>query len=212
MTAAVVTFTNQIGANGGSIARAVAEKLRYRYYDWEVISQAALEAGVSPETMALALAERAPGFLERMMQRLSGPSVADEAAQIPDGPRPSMLTSDDYRHFIGHVVRSLAQKGEAVIVNHAGQAILRDQPGVLKVLLFGSLDCRVKHLAEVEGSSEEDARRVIQESDRQRHDFFRRAYHMEWLEASHYDVVLNTDRLSLELARDMIVACAREVP
>jgi len=211
MTAGVVTFSNQMGANGGAIARAVAEKLRYRYYDWEVLSQAAAEAGVSPEVVAVAAAERTPTFMERMMRRLAAASETEEAPASP-APRQSILTSDDYRQFIEHVVRELAERGDAVIVGHASQAVLKDRPGVLRVLLLGSVDRRVARLAAVQGSSPEQAKQTVQQSDRQRFDFFRRAYHMDWLDASAYDVVLNTDRLTLELARDMIVACAREVP
>lgn len=212
MTAGVVTFANQMGANGGSIARAVAEKLRFRFYDWEVISQAAAEAGVSPEVIAVATSERAPTMIERMMRRLMTTSEAEEAVARPPGARLSMMTSDDYRHFIEHVVRELAQRGDAVIVGHSAQAILAQHAGVLKVLLTGSIERRVNRIATNQGIEAERARPIIEEWDRQRREFYRRAYHLEWLDAAAYDVVLNTDRLSLDLARDMIVACAREIP
>jgi cytidylate kinase len=212
MTAGVVTFSNQIGANGGAIARAVAEKLRYRYYDWEVLSQAAAEAGVSPEVVAVAAAERAPTFIERMMRRLASASETEDAQPAAPGQRQSILTSDDYRQFIEHVVRELADRGDAVIVGHAGQAILRDRAGVLRVLLTGTVERRAERLAAAQGVAAEQARETVQQSDRQRRDFFRRAYQMDWLDASHYHVCLNTDRLSVDLARDMIVACAREIP
>lgn len=213
MTASVVTFSNQIGANGSAIARAVAEKLRYRYYDWEVISQAAAAAGVSPEVMAVATSERPPNLLERMMRRLA--AVASEEADetpAPAGPRQSVLTSDDYRQFIEQVVRELGRQGDAVIVGHAGQAVLRDVPGVVRVLIIGSPAIRAERVAGNQGISVEQARRTIEGSDQQRADFFKRAYHIDWLDASRYDVALRTDRLSTELARDMIVAVAREVP
>jgi cytidylate kinase len=212
MTAGVVTFSNQIGANGGAVARAVAEKLRYRYYDWEVLSQAAAEAGVSPEVVAVAAAERAPNLLERMMRRLAAAPDVEEPSPPATGQRQSIFTSDDYRQFIEHVVRGLAQRGDAVIVGHAGQFVLKDRAGVLRVLLFGSLERRVARLAAGQRNDPERVRQTILESDSQRSDFFRRAYHGDWLDARSYDVALNTDRLSVDLARDMIVACAREVP
>jgi cytidylate kinase len=212
MTAGVVTFSNQMGANGAAIARAVAEKLHYRYYDWEVISQAAAEAGVSPEVLAVATAEREPNFFARVMRRLIAGAPADEMQPPSTGQRLSVLTSDDYRQFIEHVVRELAQRGDAVIVGHAGQAVLKKHAGVLRVLLTGSPERRAGRLAAAQGSTPDQAREVIRQSDGQRFDFFKRAYHLDWLDASGYDVALNTDRLSVDLARDMIVACAREVP
>ena len=77
MSATIVTFSNQMGSGGSAISRAVAERLRFRYYDWEIIARAAQEAGVSPELLAIATSERAPGFLERMMSRLAGMVTSD---------------------------------------------------------------------------------------------------------------------------------------
>jgi cytidylate kinase len=211
MTASVVTFSTQIGTGGSRIARAVAEKLRFRYYDWEVISQAAAEAGVSPEVLAVATSERSPGFLERMMARLAGPSAGEEAATVPAPPRANLLTSDDYRQFIDHVVRELGSRGDAVIVNHSGQAVLRDHPGVLKVLVIGGNKSRARRLAEMRGTTVEDAGRLIEESDRQRADYFKRVYHMDWLNMANYDLALNVDLVSADLATDMVATTARQM-
>jgi len=209
MTASIVTFTNQIGAGGSLVARATAAKLRYRYYDWEVISQAAAEAGVSPEVVAVATAERAPSFLERMMKRLAGPEEAPVAAS---GPRLSILASDDYRQFIEHVVQELASRGDAVIVGHAAQAILRDRASVLRVLIHAGNESRIARVRQLTHSTEEEARKTIEDADKQRSAFFNRVYHIDWLNARTYDLTLSTDRVSIELAKDMIVAAAREVP
>lgn len=212
MTASVVTFSTQIGSGGSRIGRAVAEKLRFRYYDWEVISRAANEAGVSPEVLAVATSERPPGFFERMMARLAGLGAGEDPASETAAPRLSMMNSEDYRQFLEHVVRELGDQGDAVIVNHSGQVILRDLPGVLKVLVTGSLERRVARLAETQGRAPDAARQTVEDSDRQRSDYFKRVYHIEWLSMSNYDLALNTDRVSAELAADMVATAARQLP
>ena len=60
MGAQAITITLQVGSGGFVIARDLAYKLGFRYYDWEVTSQAAEEAGVSAEV--LASAERVPSL------------------------------------------------------------------------------------------------------------------------------------------------------
>ena len=212
MTASVVTFSTQMGSGGGRIARAVAEKLRYRYYDWEVISQAANEAGVSPEVLAVATSERPPGFFERMMARLAGLGAGEDASGEAAAPRLSMMNSEDYRQFLEHVVLELGRQGDAVIVNHSGQVILRELPGVLKVLVTGSEKRRAARLVQVQGHDAERASQMVEDSDRQRGDYFKRAYHIEWLSMQNYDLALNTDHVSAELAADMVTAAARELP
>ena len=44
--ATTITVAVQLGSDGFAVARNVAEHLGFRYYDWEITSQAADEAGV----------------------------------------------------------------------------------------------------------------------------------------------------------------------
>jgi cytidylate kinase len=216
MAASNVTFSVQLGSGGFAIARSVADQLGFRYYDWEVTSQAAEMAGVSPD--AIAASERVPGFVERMMRRLSAaPALSSEEAVLE--PAPSMvvsavqsLTSDDYRQFVERVVRELADQGDAVIVGHAGQAILRELPGVFKVLILGSPRKRAERLALEQSISAEQAISTIKQSDRDRSELFRRVYHMDWLDAGVYDLCINTDVIPAEVAVDAAVAAAQSLP
>jgi cytidylate kinase len=211
MTASVVTFSTQIGSGGSSIARAVAEKLRFRYYNWEVISQAANQAGVSPEVLAIATSERPPGFFERMMARLGGLDAGEDLSSVTPGPRLSMMNSDDYRQFLEHVVRELGAQGDAVIVNHSGQVILRDASGVLKVLVTGGPERRAARLAQVQGLELPAARKTIENSDTQRAGYFQRVYHVDWLSMRNYDLAVNSDHVSDDLAVDIVTAAAKEL-
>jgi cytidylate kinase len=211
--ASTITFSVQVGSGGFAIARAVSEQLGFRYYDWEVTSQAAEMAGVSPDVVAAS--ERVPGFLERMMRRLSAaPALSSEEALLEPAPNVvglavQSLTSDDYRQFIERVVVELADKGDAVIVGHAGQAVLAERHNVLKVLVLGSIEKRAERLAVEQRIAVNEALATIKQSDKERTELFRRAYHIDWLDASTYDVCVNTDRITPEVAVESVVAAAR---
>src|SRR5262249_38949342 len=89
MPAAVVTFTVQIGSGGFVIAHEVAQRLAFRYFDWEITSEAAARAGVSAADVAAS--ERVPGFLERIMRRLLSASAIgteESSVVIPSEPAP----------------------------------------------------------------------------------------------------------------------------
>jgi cytidylate kinase len=216
MTAGTVTFSVQIGSGGYAIARTVADKLGYRYYDWEVTSQAAEMAGVPADVVAAS--ERVPGFLERMMRRLStAPTLSSEEAILE--PAPTMvvsavqsLTSDDYRQFVERVITQLSDNGDAVIVGHAGQAVLRGRPGVFKVLVIGSPQARAERLALEQRVTVEQAAATLKQSDKERADLFKRAYHLDWLDAAVYDLCVNTDHVPTDVAVDAIVGAARQMP
>ena len=219
MAASIVTISTQLGTGGTAMARSIADMLGYRYYDWQITSEAANLAGVSPEVIAAS--ERVPSFLERMLTRLLAASaVTGEESQVMLGPDPSVvasavqsLGSEDYRRFIHRVVEELADRGEAVIVGHAGQVTLRDRSGVLKVLVCGSPARRAERLvAEERAASLEEAAKNVQATDRDRGRLFKTAYHVEWLDAALYDLCLNTDHLSPEHGAELIVASAKAYP
>ncbi|HWO73783.1 MAG TPA: cytidylate kinase-like family protein [Dehalococcoidia bacterium] len=217
MAAGVIAFSVQNGSGGYSIARRVAERLGFRYYDWEITSEAARRAGVSPNDVIAA--ERVPSFLERMMQRLSAISTlsAEGATAFPD-PSPAVwntaiqsLTSEDYRQLIERVVVELADQGQAVIVGHASQFTLRERADVLKVLIHGSLCRRAQRFAMEQGIELAKAEAIVKQSDKDRRDLLKTVYHFDWQDAGVYDLSINTDRLTDEFAIETVVSAARQL-
>jgi cytidylate kinase len=215
MTAPTITFAVQLGSGGYEIARTVADRLKYRFYDWEVTSQAANEAGLSPE--ALAAAEQPRSLLERIVENLlaTGAYVEDEAVDRLSSATMTTairtLTSRDYRRLIEQVVVRLAEQGEAVIVGHAGQVILRNRLDVLKVLIRGSAEKRAERLSADEGLSYDRALTLVADSDKERLAFFRQTYSIDLLSAALYDLAIDTDRLPLAVAADLVLTSAAQV-
>ncbi len=217
MAASVVAFSVQIGSGGFAIARRVAESLGFRYYDWEITSEAAARAGVSPNEVIAA--ERVPGFLERMMRRLGTVSaVSVEGSPTFAEPSPAVLTtalqaftSDDYRQFIEKVVLELAERGEAVIVGHASQHTLRHHAGVLRVLVHGSVQTRAQRFALEQDMAMPEALEAVKQSDRDRRELLKRVFHFEWLDAAGYDLTVNTDSMEPEVTTELIVAASAAI-
>lgn len=211
MAPRVVTFSVQIGSDGFAIARGVAARLRFRYLDWQITSQAAMHERlhVPPEP--------SPDFVDRLLSRLSAATVLEEempATLIP--PRPEILrdalrklAQKEVRAEMEEVVRELATEGNAVIVGHGSQVVLRDWPGAIKVLVYASLDKRVARFAAEQHSTTEDAVRTVNELDNMRRSFFKGAYGVDWLDASLYDLAINTDYISVGAAVEAIEAAAK---
>jgi cytidylate kinase len=120
------------------------------------------------------------------------------------------LTSSNYRDLIAHVVQDLAKRGECVIVGHAAQLALQDEPNVLKVLVHGSDQHLATRLAVDEGMPADRALSTIQRSDRDRATFFRHYYKVNWLDPVLYDITVNTDRIGDAQATSLLVLAARD--
>lgn len=217
MTATVVALSVQTGSGGFAVAHRVSEKLGYRYYDWEITSEAASRAGVSPNDVINA--ERVPGFIERVMRRLGAASaVSLDGTAVFSDPSPQVwstaiasLDSESYRPVIERVVGELADQGKAVIVGHAAQYTLRDQPGILRVLIHGSIPQRAARLSEEQSLDLKRAETLVKQSDKDRTELLKRVYHFDWLSASMYDLTLSTDRLSIDLATETIIQAVGEM-
>lgn len=208
----MVTVSRQLGSGGESIARAAASELGFRYLDDEVITRAAREAEVPADLVSQA--EHIPSFRRRMLQALAAnPGLAAagwfQPAETAPGP---FMTSAVYRRFIEDVVREIAAEGHAVILGHAGQALLRDRWDTLKVLVTGSPERRAQRVqAMIETHDHALAEKTLVEWDNGRHAFYDRCYRIDWLSPVNYDLCLNTDHMTEPEAVQAVVdaACRR---
>lgn len=206
----MVTFSRQLGSGGEAIAQATAAALGFRYVDREVITRAAQDAEV-PEDL-VSDAEHIPSLRRRMLQILTAnPGLAAaswfQPASVAPGP---FMTSAVYRGFIEDVVREIAAEGDAVILGHAGQFLLRERWDTLKVLITGSPARRIHRVqAMLETHDESFAEKTITDWDSGRRAFYDRCYRIDWLSPTNYDVCLNTDHMTETEASELIIGAAR---
>jgi cytidylate kinase len=214
MSANTITVSVQLGSGGFEIARTISDKLGFRYYDWEVTSQAAEEAGVSAEIVASA--ERVPSLAERIMERFF--SAGFYAGDIPEAVVPTSATMDtaiqtlnssNYRDMLAHIVKDLASRGSSVIVGHNAQLTLAGRPNVLKLLLHGSVEKRATRLVADEGLDLEKAVAAVKRSDQDRQNYFKHYFKVNLLDASLYDLTINTDSLTTDEAISIVLQAAQ---
>jgi cytidylate kinase len=205
----VITVARQVGAAGEEVARTLASRLDFRFVDYQVVQDAAREAGASPE--AVSEAERAPSLLTRILETLArNPSMPEAVWANPTPLAESPLyTSTDYRRFIERVIVDIADQGRAIIVGHAGQAVLKGRPDVLRTLISGSVSMRARRIMSAMGIDEKEARKTAQRTDQERIIYLDRFYETSWLGPESYDLCVNTDHLNIEQAADIIEHAAR---
>jgi cytidylate kinase len=216
MQASVVTFSVQVASDGFSIARAVAEKLGFHYYDWAITSRTMSALASHP----LSGKSLQPGdFVDQLLARLAVATLLEE--EVPTnmlGCSVDManeairsLSDEGCRRRIEGVVRELTIRGQAVIVGHSSQAILQDRKGILKVLVRGSLEQRAQRVSSYQGMSIEEASAVLRHADHLRATFFQESYGIDWLDSALYDVILSTDEIEIETAAEFIASAAAKV-
>ncbi|MSQ28450.1 MAG: cytidylate kinase-like family protein [Dehalococcoidia bacterium] len=205
MSRTVITIARQMGSGGDLIGSELAQTLGIGLIDQQIITDAAAAAGVSPETMMQA--ESAPSVLERMLEYLGQHTGGlDPLTDFSmEGAFTPALTGDSYRGLIGQFVRKTAAESDAVILRHAGGVVLREVPYVFRVLICAPVRLRIKRLQDYEHLSAVEADQRIRDDDKNRTDFFQTYYKVNWLNPALYDLCINTERVDVRAAVDVII-------
>jgi cytidylate kinase len=122
---------------------------------------------------------------------------------------PISASLEEYVRMVGLVIRGLAHEGNVLIIGRGSQALLRNHPVALHVQIVAPLTYRVKVVMAREGLNKRAAQNRVRASDRARFDYVRRYHDSDWLDSSLYHLVINTGRVPLVVAVDLIIAAKR---
>jgi cytidylate kinase len=113
-----------------------------------------------------------------------------------------------YLDRLQSVIYEVAKKGNAVFFGRGGKFLLHSFDCAFHILVTGSMEKRIRRVMEEKQVEREVAEKMISRSDHDKTAFIRFAYDEDMLNPRLYDVVLNTDKLSLGSAVKMIVDAA----
>lgn len=200
----VITISRQMASGGAYIGHLIAKKLGYQYVEREVLHRAAKDLGVDIADVSRQ-DEKETGFVESLLKSfLFG---TPEAAYIPPTRRP--VYDEELFKTESHIIRSIAEKQNAVIVGHAGFAVLRGRRNLLNVFIHAPKEFRSNRLKEFRSSSIEQALVEIEESDSRREKFLRTIAGSDWYDARNYHLSIDAQAAGFEEAADVIIAMAK---
>lgn len=209
MAGPVVTVSRQHGSGGEEVARLVAERLGATLLDNELRQRAAARAGV-PERAAED-AERPTSFINRVLERLGTVGMMADGGAIEHAMPLAVPTQESFRAVLGDVVYEAAADGGVVLIGHAAHLTLRDMPGVVRVFVQAPLDARVTRIVRQQHISDTEARRQVEQQDRDRVRFYQDTYHVNWFDTRLYDCVVDTHLLGVHGAADMVLEMVEKV-
>ncbi len=200
----VVCISSEDGAGAAETARLVAGTLGFRLIDEDIVARAAVEAGVEEEVIADV--ERRKSILVRLLEGLGPASMGTGAVLTPpETVGYGQPASDELRTLIKSVIEETAAGGNVVIVAHAASLTLAAREDVLRVLVTASPPTRRRRLAASLQVDEAEAERVLKRSDAGRADYIKRFYGIGTEQPTHYDLVINTDKLTPDDAARLVV-------
>jgi len=206
-----VCISSEDGAGALAAAQLVASGLGFRLIDEDIVTRAAVEAGVDQDVVADV--ERRKSVLVRLIEGLGSAGMgAGYVIAPPEGAGYGEPVSDELRGLIKSVIDETATGGDVVIVAHAASLALAERDDVLRVLVTASPQTRERRVAAVLGVDGKEAARTVKRSDAGRADYIKRFYGIGAELPTHYDIVINTDKLTPEDAARLIVHAAGGSP
>jgi cytidylate kinase len=198
----VVCISHATGAQGEDVGRLVAETLGFLYVDDEIVVQAAAEGGLDPAEVADE--ERRKSLVARLLAEIAQSGEAWALVPGHTAHAGDALRGDEIRALVRETIVQTAARGEAVIVAHgASHAVSRDHEA-LRVLVTASVETRAARIATLEGLDRAGAARNVKSADAARRDYLSRFYDLGEESPTQYDLVINTDGLSVEQAARLI--------
>jgi cytidylate kinase len=192
------------GAGGKEVGRLVAERLDLRYVDEDIIAAAARKARVDAGLMA-DIEQRKP-LVRRLLEELAESGAAGLALGGFPASDAETPTGDQLRALIREAIEEMAARGRVVIVAHAASFALLGKEDLLRVLITASSETRASRLAAARGLDDKEAAREIRAADAARAEYLNRFYGVRRELPTQYDLVVNTDVLSVEQAVAVVEA------
>ncbi|MBW2525894.1 MAG: cytidylate kinase family protein [Deltaproteobacteria bacterium] len=181
---AIITISRGSLSGGAALAQRLGQALGAEVISHEAILEAARRYGVAVDVIRAGL-QRPPTLWHRLTHHKQRYLVAVQA-----------------------VLAEMVANWNAVYHGLAGQLMLRDLPGVIKIRLIAPMEYRVQAAMAELGLNRDDATRHIRSVDEERERWVRLMYGASWTDPGLYDLILNLGHLSLDEACDLVVALA----
>lgn len=207
MTCSVVCISHATGAGGEEVGRLAARRLGFLYVDDEIVARAAASGGI--DSGQVTDEERRKSLVARVLDLIAQSGGEGWALGGSESLRAvEELQSDDVRALIQDAIEQTAARGQVVIVAHGASHVIARGPRALRVLVTASPETRAARLGELRGLDPARAAREVKGADSARRDYLRRFYDLDEELPTHYDLVLNTDVLSVEQAATLVAQAA----
>ena len=177
----IIAMSRGTVSGGEALATRVAERLGYQCLSRELnLAAAAKEYGV-PADQLTAEMEKRPSFWHRVL-----------------GERSAHLAC------VRATLCETARAGNLVYHGLVGQLLLPGIPHVISVRVIADMEARLQAAMQQQSIGHKEARARIEKVDKERRQWIRFLFDVDWDDPHLYDLVLNLSRMSLETAGETV--------
>jgi cytidylate kinase len=200
----VICVSHATGSGGDEVGRLLAERLGFAHVDEEIVARAAARGGVSPADVADE--ERRKSLAKRILAMVAEGGSSTMAVGV--GALPIVVgderSSSEIQALIREAIEQTAARGDVVITAHAASHALEPGERTLRVLVTASPRTRARRVSEQGDVDIAEAERIVRTADAGRRDYLKRFYDVAQELPTQYDLVVNTDVISVVDAAELV--------
>lgn len=114
-----------------------------------------------------------------------------------------------FAEYLENRLRNYIDRQPAIIFGLGAQIIFADHPKALHIKIMASHPVRTKRIMQAHCLEQKDAERFLELTDRKHKRYIATIYGRDWSDPTLYDITLNTDRLDVPEAAEMLSHAAR---
>ena len=198
----IITIARQYGSGGREIGERVAKMLNIPLYDRLLITEAAAKGNLNEEVIKKADESATNSLLYTLAM---GSNTLGSAMYFGY----TMPLNDKLFLLQCDVIKEYAAKGSGVFIGRCADYVLRDEPNVLSIFIYGDLEHRKIRVAErhpeYKSSQIIDA---INKTDKRRSTYYNFYTGNKWGGFDSYDMAINSSKLGIEGTAKLIVDIA----
>jgi len=182
----VITIEREYGSGGGEIAKRVAARLGWKLWDQLLTNEIARQMECDCRVVEEHEEKRDPLYYRLFKAFMRGSHEGSLNA-----PRLKMADTDCIREVAERVVMSAGESGECVIVGRGSAYYLQSRGDAFHVFIYAPFEGKVQRLL-ASGKGESEAVHLAETVDRDRADFIKQYFGVEWPDRHRFHLMINS--------------------
>lgn len=191
----LITIDGEYGSGANEIAKKVADKLNYEFYDEKLIELTSLEKKVRPEEI-----KKDDSFLQGTIYDLYRQNYSYSQEDIAVDDAAFLLDS--------RTIRELAKKKKVVIFGKCSDFVLEDFPK-LSIFIYASKDFKEERILNTYKVKKDKLEIKMTRENNRRANHYSRNTGRTWGESANYDILINSSSFDFESIANQIINLAQ---
>ncbi len=195
----IITISRETGSGGHTVGRLLAERLDYDFYDKEIVASVASKMGIDKKLI-----------LENG-ENMSDQDYIDMKSGFVPHYKKAEVPYEEIKEAQDKVIKSIADKGNCVIVGRGADYILRGRDDIFHVFIHADMEHRVKRVQRHEGvtGQEERIQKELVQKDRSRATYYRYFTQKEWGKVENYTLSLDSGIFTKTQCTELIIQAVK---